>query len=254
MIKICSLGSGSRGNCIFIGTEKTKILIDAGFSGLKIKDRLRKIGEDISLIDAILVSHEHSDHIRGVKTLSNSNKIPVFYSKDFPEFFHEKVKFKEFFSPGEEFKLKEFSIETFSLPHDAEDPVGFSIRIKDIKIGIATDLGKVNNLIVNYLKNSNVLFVEFNHDENLLLNGPYPWELKQRIFSPFGHLSNVEAVNLIKEISWEGLTDIFISHISEKNNSFEKIKLEIEKNINNLYNFSKFHFTFQENISHLLTM
>ncbi len=254
MIKICSLGSGSRGNCIFIGTEKTKILIDAGFSALKIKNRLNYIKEDISEIDVILITHEHTDHIKGAKTLSNYNKIPVYYTKDFPENFHEKVKYKDFFSSGEDFKVGEFLIESFFTPHDAVDPVGFTIKLNDFKIGIATDLGKLNNLIVNKLSCCNVLFLEFNHDEELLLNGPYPWELKQRILSSFGHLSNISSVKLLNEIYWQGLTDIFISHISEKNNSFEKIKEEITKNFLNNNKNINFHFTFQENISHLLTM
>ena len=253
-LKICSLGSGSRGNSIFIGTKHSKILIDAGFSGLKIKDRLNRIKEDISEINAILISHEHTDHIRGAKTLSNFNKVPVFYSKDFPEYFHEKVKFKDFFVSGEEFKIKDFVIESFFIPHDAQDPVGFIVKYSDLKIGIATDLGKVNNLIINRLKNCNVIFLEFNHDENLLINGQYPWELKQRILSSHGHLSNANAVNLLKEIVWEGLTDVFISHISEKNNSIEKIKEEIYNNFNSFHDNLKFHFTFQEKISHLLTI
>ncbi len=253
-IKICSLGSGSRGNCIFIGTKKTKILIDAGFSGLKIKDRLRRIGEDIENIDAILISHEHTDHIKGAKTLSNFNKIPIFYSKDFPEIFHEKVKNKDFFCSGEEFKINEISIDTFIIPHDANDPVGFCIYYKELKISIATDFGRINNLIINKISNSNVIFLEFNHDEDLLLNGPYPWELKQRILSSFGHLSNKAAVELLNNITWDGLTDIFISHISEKNNSIERIKKEISSKYKFFNSFLRFHFTFQENISQILTI
>ena len=253
-LKICSLGSGSRGNCIFIGTSKTKILIDAGFSALKIKDRLLEIGEHISNIDAILISHEHTDHIRGAKTLSNFNKIPVFYSKDFPEYFHKKVKFKDFFVSGEEFKINDFAIESFFIPHDAQDPVGFCVKFKDIKISIATDFGKINNLIIDKISNSNILFLEFNHDEDLLLNGPYPWELKQRILSSFGHLSNSSAVSLLNEVAWEGLSDIFISHISEKNNSFLKIQEELSSNFK-FINFSiKFHFTHQEKVSQILTL
>ncbi len=253
MIKICSLGSGSRGNCIFLGTERSKILIDAGFSALKIKDRLNKINENLENIDAILITHEHNDHIRGIKTLSNTYKIPIFFSKDFPSFYYEKVKNKDFFYNGELFSLKEWNITSFSIPHDAEDPVGFTIEIYGKKIGILTDIGKINNLIKNYVKDCNILFLEFNHDEDMLLNGPYPWELKQRIRSPFGHLSNKHAVNFIKDVCWDGLTDIFICHVSEKNNSLEIIKKEITNILKLLPDQIKFHFTYQEKISHLLT-
>ena len=247
MLKICSLGSGSRGNCIFIGSDDTKILIDAGFSALKIKNRLKEINECIDEIDAILITHEHQDHIKGIKTLSKYHNIPILFSKDFPELYYEKVTVKDFFAPGEEFKIKNFEISSFAVPHDAIDPVAFTVKFKNIKIGIATDIGKPNLLIKNRLLNCNVIFLEFNHDEQMLLYGPYPWELKQRIRSGYGHLSNDMAASLLKEIEWEGLRHVFISHISEKNNSLEKIKRVIISK-----NFSpqmKFYFTFQERVS-----
>ncbi len=253
MIKICSLGSGSRGNSIFIGNDKTKILIDAGFSALKIKNSLEKLGEDISEINAVIITHEHADHIKGIKTLSNSYKIPIFVSSDFPEIFIEKVKNKDFFYSGEDFLIENIEISSFNIPHDAVDPVGFLVKMNDLCIGIATDIGKITNLIVNKLEKCNIIFLEFNHDEKMLLYGPYSWELKQRIRSSYGHLSNSDAIELIKKISNTHLTDIFVSHISQNNNSYEIIKREILKNFDNFNENLKFHFTYQDKPSNLIT-
>jgi phosphoribosyl 1,2-cyclic phosphodiesterase len=243
-MKICTLASGSKGNSIFVGNDKCKILIDAGISCRQVELRLNLINETLSDIDGIFVTHEHTDHTAGLKVINKRFKIPIFIAKNSFCSKYENLENLIFFESGDLIDFKKFQIKTFSIPHDALDPVGFKIKYKEHSIGISTDIGKPTYLIKETLKDCNTVFLEFNHDEDMLINGSYPWELKQRIKSNIGHLSNKQAMEILNEISAE---NIFISHISEENNSHEKIFNEIENIIN-----KNFYFTYQNKISKVL--
>ncbi len=175
-------------------------------------------------LDAIVVSHEHIDHVRGLQPLSRQLNLPVYINS--PTLLSiKKVAIKENvreFETGRPFSIRDFFFEPFSVPHDAADPVGFTIRYKEWKIGIATDLGFATKLVIERLKNCDILILESNHDEEMLQSGPYPWEVKQRVKGRLGHLSNHQAASLIKEVDHGGLKHIILFHISETNNSHEK--------------------------------
>ena len=167
MIGFCPLASGSKGNCIYLGTDKTKILIDAGLSGKAIKNKLDEINVDISEIDAILVSHEHSDHILGIKALTSQYRIPVFANsetaKGILEYVDQSPKFK-IFTTGDTFEFKDLEIHPFSIQHDTLDPVAFTLHTMGLKIGVCTDLGFATSLVEHNLKNCDHLYIEANHE------------------------------------------------------------------------------------------
>jgi len=219
-VRVCLLASGSKGNAILVDTGGSKILIDAGLSGREILHRLKAIGVGENELDAILISHEHTDHTRGAGTLARKLKIPLLVSYPTCKAMHSLLKKVEVieFESGYPFAFNDLLIDPFPITHDACDPVGFLIEGTHGKVGIATDLGIVTRLVKDKLKGSRVLVLESNHDEEMLLNGPYPWHLKQRIKSRHGHLSNTESADLLDEILHPGLEGLFLAHLSEVNN------------------------------------
>lgn len=219
-MRVCLLASGSKGNAIFVEAGSTKILVDAGLSAREILHRLAFIGVDGAELDAILISHEHTDHIRGAGTLSRKLRIPLLISYPTSRECISSIGKTELveFESGYPFTLKDIQIDPFPTTHDACDPVGFLIECTDGRIGIATDLGTATGLVKDKLKGCRALVMESNHDEEMLLNGPYPWHLKQRIKSRHGHLSNLESAALLDEIIHPGLEGIFLAHLSEVNN------------------------------------
>ncbi|RQW84666.1 MAG: MBL fold metallo-hydrolase [Geobacter sp.] len=222
-MRVCLLASGSKGNSLFIETGETKILVDAGLSAREIAFRLETIGVNASELSGILISHEHTDHIRGAGTLARKFKIPVLISYSASHQSHEHFRSVSLveFETGCSFEFKDILIDPFPITHDSADPVGFVIDSHEARIGFATDLGIVTRLVQEKLKKSRVLVLESNHDENMLLNGPYPWHLKQRIKSRHGHLSNVESAALLMEVMHPGLEGVFLAHLSEANNNPE---------------------------------
>lgn len=253
-MEACALASGSKGNSIFLKSDKTSILIDAGISTKQICLRLEEIGESAENIDAIFITHEHSDHLKGVPVFTKRFKCPVFISKFINSDSLSKVENIEYFTCGDTIRFKDLEISSFQIPHDAIDPMGFIVRNNGSAIGIATDIGKPTYLIKEKIRACSTLFLEFNHDEEMLLTGGYPWHLKQRIRSNQGHLSNKDAIDLLKEINSDYLKNIFISHISEQNNSYEKIKNEIVKHLSNDFKEKNFYFTFQEKVSRVVNV
>lgn len=219
-MRVCLLASGSKGNSLFVETGDTKLLIDAGLSAREITCRLETIGVCASELNGILISHEHVDHIRGAGTLARRFKIPVLIS--YPTSNQTQEHFRSVslieFESGCSFEFRDILIDPFPTTHDSTDPVGFVIDGSEARIGFATDLGIVTRLVQEKLRKSRVLVLESNHDENMLLNGPYPWRLKQRIKSRHGHLSNVESAELINEIIHSELEGVFLAHLSEANN------------------------------------
>jgi len=223
-LAVCMLASGSKGNAVYISNGSTSILIDAGLSGKEIERRLRSKGLNAESLDAILVSHEHYDHIHGVGVLSRRFDLPVYINEKTRNAAPRLGKIRDLinFECGTTFKINRLTIHPFSISHDAEDPAGFAIRQDGIKIGIATDLGIATSMVKTHLAESTLLVIEANHDPDMLENGPYPWPLKQRIKSRTGHLSNEASKGLLEEIYHDRLEHVILAHISETNNTPDK--------------------------------
>jgi phosphoribosyl 1,2-cyclic phosphodiesterase len=217
-LKLCVLASGSSGNCTFIGTETTRILVDAGLSARKTAERLAQIGERVEDIDAICVSHEHGDHITGIRVLQKSHGIPVYANAGTLERLGDGIQ-GACFTTGAPFAIGDFSIHPFPVPHDANDPVGFVFSAGNRKVGVATDIGMVTNALRERLRTCDAVVIEANHDETLLHEADRPWSLKQRIRGNQGHLSNRAAAGLMAEIAGEGLQHLFLAHLSADCNS-----------------------------------
>jgi len=220
----CPLASGSKGNCIYVGTERTKILIDAGISAKAVKSKLAEINVDLADIDAILITHEHGDHIQGLKVLAYKYGIPVFANsetaKGIVDYFHDCPKFK-IFSTGETFEFGDIEIHPFSIQHDTLDPVAFTMRIDNLKLGFCADLGFVTSLVQHQLRNCDYLYLEANHQPSMVHASPRPMIYKQRVLSRLGHLSNESCGNLLKEIAHDGLKHVHLAHLSSECNTPE---------------------------------
>lgn len=225
MLNFCSLYSGSSGNSLFVETENTKILVDAGMSCKKIEEALHLIEVDPSSINAILVTHEHSDHIKGISAISKKFDIPVYATQEtFDAMPAQTQKLSEkninFFKPSESFYIDDIEILPFSIPHDAANPCGFNI-IKDKKhqISIATDIGHMTKSIVNNLEGSKFILLESNYDTEVLRCCSYPFKLKTRIAGDTGHLSNTMAGKTISYLSKNSnLNTAMLGHLSKESN------------------------------------
>ena len=229
-IKLCSLFSGSSGNSTYIGTDKTHILVDSGLSGVKVKKALKCVGVEPSDLDAIVITHEHTDHVQSAGVLSRELDIPIYANEKTWEAMDGKIgdiSFKNIrlFYNDMDFYIKDLNIVPFSIPHDAADPVGFCLYYGNKKISIATDLGYTNNKIRNQIRDSNVVILEANHDVDMLNSGPYSRALKQRIMCRKGHLSNIDAGKVAVDLVEGGVTHILLAHLSKQNN-FPKLAYE----------------------------
>ena len=219
-MRVCLLASGSRGNSALIEADGCRVLVDAGLSGREIERRLATLdlsGEDLH---AILVSHEHHDHVTAVGPLARRYNLPVYIDRQTHAVLPKLGKIEQlyFFSAGEKFSCRGLMIHPFSTTHDAVNPVGFVVDSTEGRIGFATDLGMSTRLVSEHLQDCRVLVLEANHDEQMLLDGSYPWPLKQRIRSRHGHLSNHDTGRLLQDVSWPGLDALFLAHLSEENN------------------------------------
>lgn len=219
-MKVCLLASGSKGNAIFIESGKTRLLIDAGLSAREISKRLLSMDVDPMSLSAILVTHEHIDHVRGLGPLVRRYNCPVYLQSEIAGRLKDvgKTECVREFDDGQTFQVQNLSIRPFSISHDSIAPVGFSITGDFGKVGVATDLGIATRLVTDSLANCRALVLEANHDEDMLRDGPYPWPLKQRVRSNRGHLSNSAAGTLLKNLLWDGLEAVFLGHLSEVNN------------------------------------
>jgi phosphoribosyl 1,2-cyclic phosphodiesterase len=219
-VRISVLASSSSGNCTFISTSRTNILLDAGINLTQIIKRLNSIGESLDRIDAVVISHEHIDHVNGLSALLNKKKIPVYITKETYEAIAPCLSCDrlEWIESGQSFSINGLSICGFSIPHDAVNPLGFCLEADGIRIGHVTDLGYLTELAIQRLKDCDVLVLESNHDLEMLKVGPYPWPLKQRIMSSQGHLSN-EVVGRFLNVEFDGKAQhIVLAHLSESNN------------------------------------
>lgn len=220
----CPLASGSKGNCIFVGSSKTKILIDAGISAKAVKTRLEAINVDLSDISAILITHDHIDHILGLKILALKLGIPVFANSETAKGivgqFHDCPKFK-IFATGETFEFGDLEVHPFSIQHDTVDPVAFTIKMEGHKLGFCTDLGFVTTLVENQLRNCDYLYVEANHEPSMVHSSARPMIYKQRVLSRVGHLSNEACGKLLSEVTHPGLKHVHLAHLSSECNTPE---------------------------------
>jgi len=230
-----TLASGSSGNCIYIGSQHTHILIDAGIARKRIIEGLAKADLTISDISAVFVTHEHSDHIKGLGVLSRKDKIPMFCTRGTKEgidclngmgemdasLFHT-------IASDNDYAVGDFIVHAFKVSHDANEPVVFTVQCGQQKIGIVTDLGCYDDYTVKNLQGVNCLLVEANHDINLLQVGSYPYQLKQRILSSRGHLSNEACGQLVDRLLHKDVKEIMLGHLSKENN-YDKLALESVK-------------------------
>ena len=214
-MRICTLASGSSGNCLYVESGETRILVDAGISLRQIVQRLMKLEVCLTDIDAVIVTHEHSDHTAALRNLG----MPVHVARATTHLWQGKLSVIKEFDTDTPFTIKDMRITPFSVPHDALDPVGFSIENGDgKKIGVVTDIGSVTALVRERLRESDALVIEFNHDNDILLYSHYPWDLKQRIRGRLGHLSNHQAAELLSELAHTGLKHVVLAHLSQVNN------------------------------------
>jgi phosphoribosyl 1,2-cyclic phosphodiesterase len=217
-VQFTILGSGSSGNCAYLECDDTRLLIDAGLSGKQIRQRLLSIGRTPENLDGILITHEHSDHIQGLIGLAARLKLPVYCNRQTRDAIRASLEVEvEFhlFETGATFELGSFCIDTFSVPHDAYDPVGFLIRADCANIGFLTDLGHATKLVIERVRSANVLVLETNHDLKMLQDDlRRPWSVKQRIISRHGHLSNDAAAKLACEIVTANLEHLYLGHLS----------------------------------------
>ena len=212
------LGSGSGGNCAYVETDQARILVDAGFSLRQIRQRLATIGRTPENLTGILVTHEHSDHVQGLVQLGQKLRIPIYCNRATQDALYYQLRTRldcRLFVTGNSFELEDVLVESFSIPHDAQDPVGFLLHTSAGRIGFLTDLGHATKLATERVRRANVLVLESNHDIKLLQDCPHrPWSLKQRILGRHGHLSNEAAADLAEQIISSELQHLFLGHLS----------------------------------------
>ncbi len=223
MLTFCTLYSGSSGNVIYIANKKTKILIDCGVSGRRITNALEGIGVKAEEIDAILVTHEHTDHIQSVGVMSRRYDIPIYANAGTwsgMEKLIGKITQKNicYFDTYKEFSINNIGVLPFDISHDAIEPVGYSLYSAKIKVSIATDTGEIDSKLISTIKGSKLILLESNHDEAMLKCGSYPYFLKQRILSKKGHLSNERAAEVASKMVDEGTNTLILGHLSRENN------------------------------------
>jgi phosphoribosyl 1,2-cyclic phosphodiesterase len=222
MVLFCPLASGSKGNSTYLAGKEKRILIDAGIGPRTTAERLGEIGVDLGQIDAILVTHEHTDHIRGLIPLATKLNIPVFANSETAKGIYaalgECPKFK-IFATGETFEFGDLQIHPFSIQHDTLDPVAYTVQVGGEKIGICTDLGFVTTLVKAALADCTHLMIEANHEPSMVHASARPTIYKQRVLSRQGHLSNQECANLHSEIAHPNLKTVYLAHLSSECNS-----------------------------------
>ena len=227
-VSVSVLASGSRGNATLVESSSARILVDAGISCRETFKRLKSVGRDPREISAVLITHEHSDHISGLATLAKKLKVPIFMTGATHLAWARTVKDSsgeppqvaklEVFSPGRSFQVADITVMPFTIPHDAADPVGFTFRAEGTKVAVVTDLGYMPASVCDHLRKCDVLIVESNHDLEMLRGGSYPWSVKQRVMSRVGHLSNESLAQFFAQDYDGGASYIVLAHLSEQNN------------------------------------
>ena len=231
-MKFCSIASGSSGNCLMAGSSSTTVLIDAGISGKRIESGLNNTGQTLGDVDALLITHEHSDHIRALGVLMRKYGMPVYATAATIDAMKKMTNLgklpEDLFHPvkaGQSFDIGDLSVTPFSLSHDAADPVGYRVSHNGKTFAAATDTGCYDSDLVDNLRDLDVLLLEANHDIRMLEAGPYPYYLKMRILGDRGHLSNESAGKLLSEVLHDRMKRIYLGHLSKENN-FEQLAFE----------------------------
>ncbi len=240
-MKMMSIASGSSGNCTFVGSETTNILVDVGITKKRIEQGLSSIDVDFKDINGILITHEHSDHIKAIGVISRAYGIPIYSTMDTCKEICNIKSLGDFdfgllnpIKPDEKFSIGDIDIIPHSIWHDAVDPVCYSLFNNGKKVSVATDIGNYDEYLINGLKDSDAILIESNHDVRMLQVGPYPYDLKRRVMSDRGHLSNEASGRLIKSLLNNHLKAIFLGHLSKENNypelAYETVKVELDGN------------------------
>lgn len=231
-MRLCSIASGSSGNCVYVGSDRTNLLVDAGVSAKRIENGLNDIDILPDTIQGILITHEHSDHVQGLGILARKYHMPIYATLETAAAIKRIKNLGEipeelfcFIKPNEAFRINDIDVEPFSTSHDAANPVCYSMQSEGQKVGIATDLGTYDDYILSKLEASELLYIEANHDVNMLMVGKYPYYLKQRILGDRGHLSNEVSAELISKLINPGLKHILLAHLSKENN-YEELAYE----------------------------
>ena len=214
------MGSGSGGNATLIATEKVRLLVDIGFSFRETCKRLKSVGEDPQRIDAVLISHEHSDHVSGLPQLAKRLKAPIHITaltNDALDWNSVKPQL-EYFEAGRRLTIGDIEIDSFTVPHDAVDPVAFCFRAQGVKVGLVTDLGYMPESVRRNISGCDLLMIESNHDLDMLKVGPHPWFVKQRVMSRVGHLSNQAVSDFLSTDFDRSTRTVILSHLSDANN------------------------------------
>ena len=224
-VRMTVLASGSKGNCAIVASSSTRLLVDAGLSCRETLKRMAAVGEDPQTLSAILISHEHSDHVGGLPVLARKLKIPVYMTGTTNDTWARQCGAKqthldrlELFSSGHSFQIGDIQVMPFTIPHDAVDPVAFAFRVDGLKLAIVTDLGYMPASVRDNIRDSDVLMVESNHDLEMLRIGRYPWSVKQRVMSRVGHLSNAALAEFFSSDYDGGAAFVVLAHLSEENN------------------------------------
>jgi phosphoribosyl 1,2-cyclic phosphodiesterase len=239
-VSVSILASGSMGNCALVSSSSTRVLVDAGVSCREILKRMKALGEDAHSLSAILITHEHSDHISGLRVLAGKLNVPVFMTgathqawarseRDQETSQSPQLAKLELFASGRRFQIGDIEVTPFTIPHDAVDPVGFTFRAEGVKIGFATDLGYIPASVCDHLHRCDVLVIESNHDLEMLRVGPYPWSVKQRVMSRVGHLSNTALADFFTTDYDGEAAYVVLAHLSEHNNHPELARREAER-------------------------
>jgi phosphoribosyl 1,2-cyclic phosphodiesterase len=241
MLKYCSIGSGSSGNCHYIGYKDTNILVDAGLSGKRITTGLEDINIDIENLKGIFITHEHSDHIKGAGIISRKYDIPIFANvktwcamKD--KLGDIKDSNMKVFENDRSYSLGDLIIRPFSISHDASDAVGYNFYAENEKMSIATDIGMITDNIRRHLYKSKLVVLESNYDPNILKMSSYPYILKQRISGNKGHMSNITAGKVLQQITDKNLKNVLLIHLSTENNFPELAYETVHEQLNGLSN------------------
>jgi phosphoribosyl 1,2-cyclic phosphodiesterase len=238
-VSVAVLASGSRGNCALVSSSRTRVLVDAGISCRETFKRLKAAGDEPRTLSAILITHEHNDHVYGLLTLAKRLAVPVFMTGATHHAWSKMMRDEagaapqlsrlEAFAAGKTFTIGDIAVAAFTIPHDAADPVGFTFRAEGIKVAIATDLGYLPRNVCDHLQGCDVLVLESNHDTEMLRGGPYPWSVKQRVMSRVGHLSNEDLADFFSSDYDGSASYVVLAHLSEQNNHPELARRAAEK-------------------------
>lgn len=246
------LASGSKGNAIFIKSQKSALLIDAGISVKRIASSLEKLGHSLKDIEGVLITHEHHDHISSIKALNQKWKIPVFCNVETAKGIQNSLDFFpkcKIFSTGESFSYKDFTIDPFSISHDTLDPVALKIEVESLCIGVCTDLGFVSSLVKRKLMGSDILYVEANHDPSMVQASKRPYVYKKRVLGAQGHLSNEACGSLLLEVFHEGIKKVYLAHLSSECNTEKKALEHVESMLEKEGKSLPVHIAYQDQMS-----